>query len=178
VAEHEFDIESLDLTEISPPDFARLIKDMPERQLAAIGTGPSRERIVDEILSRMATSFKPEVGGRLRAVIRWRILDTDQPEITFEMDIADQACRLTKGVAEPEPRLVLTMSTADFARLRQRDRHRALHDGPAQGSRRPRARRRPRKLLRHPRGLTCPLTSSSPTNSPSCATGRTASPPR
>jgi len=117
MVEHEFDIESFDLTEISPPDFARLIKDMPERQLAAIGTGPSRERIVDEILSRMATSFKPEVGGQLRAVIRWRILDTDQPEITFEMDIADQACRLTKGVAEPEPRLVLTMSTADFARL-------------------------------------------------------------
>ena len=114
---HQLDVESLDFTQIAPRDFAKLIKDLPKGALAAIAAGPSRERIVTEMLSRMATSFNPEVGGRLAALIRWRIVDAGQPEIVFEMDIADGACRVTPGTSEREPRLVLTMSTPDFARL-------------------------------------------------------------
>jgi len=111
------DVESLDLTEISPQDFARLIKDLSKRELAAIATGPSRGRIVDEILSRMAQSFNREAAGRLAALVRWRIVDEDQPEIAFEMDIADGACRVTAGVSDRKPRVTLALSTADFARL-------------------------------------------------------------
>lgn len=111
------DIETLDFAEISPDEFARLIKDMSKRELAAIAAGPSRDRIVDEILSRMAASFNPEAAGRLRALIRWRISDDGQPDIPFEMDIADGTCKVSSGATDREPRMALTMSTADFARL-------------------------------------------------------------
>jgi hypothetical protein len=114
---NELDVDSLDFTQISPQDFAKLIKGLSKRELAAIAGGPSRERIVDEIVGRMTSSFRPDVGGHLRALIRWHIVDANLPEIAFEMDIADRACHLGKGVSERNPRLVLTMSAADFARL-------------------------------------------------------------
>jgi hypothetical protein len=111
------DVDSLDFAAISPHDFAALIRDLSKRELAAIATGPSRERIVDEILGRMAASFKPETAGRLRALISWRIVDTGLPEIAFEMDIAEGVCRVGRGLTDREPRLGLTMSAVDFARL-------------------------------------------------------------
>lgn len=111
------DVESLDFAEISPQDFARLIKDLSRRELAAIASGPSRGRIVDEIVSRMAQSFDSSAAGGLKALVRWRIVDEGQPDIAFEMDIADGSCLVTRGVSEREPRLGLAMSAADFARL-------------------------------------------------------------
>ena len=111
------DIEELDFGKISPEEFARLIKDLPKRELAAITVGPTRGRIVDEILSRMAASFNAEAAGRLTALVRWRITDDGQPDIGFEMDIADGACRVSQGASENDPRVSLTLSAADFAQL-------------------------------------------------------------
>ncbi len=111
------DVEALDFAEISPGEFAKLIKDLPKRELTAIAGGSSRGRIVDEILSRMAASFNPGTAGRLKALIRWRIVDDGQPEIPFEMDIADGTCQVSPGTTERQARLGLTMSAADFARL-------------------------------------------------------------
>lgn len=111
------DIEALDFAEISPDEFAALIKGLSKRELASVATGPARERIVDEILSRMAASFNPDVAGRLRALIRWRIADDDQPDISFEMSIADGTCQVSSGTTSLEARVSLTLSAADFARL-------------------------------------------------------------
>jgi predicted lipid carrier protein YhbT len=111
------DIESLDFSGISPDEFARLVKGMSKRELAAITGGPSRGRIVDAILARMAAAFNPEAAGRLKALIRWRIVDDDQPDIGFEMAIADGTCEVLTDISDREPRVELTMSAADFARL-------------------------------------------------------------
>jgi predicted lipid carrier protein YhbT len=111
------DIDTIDFGEISPDEFARLVKDLSKRELVAITAGPSRARIVDEILGRMAAEFNPETAGRLKALIRWRIVDDDQPDISFEMDIANGTCRISPDTSEGEPRVSLTMSAADFARL-------------------------------------------------------------
>jgi predicted lipid carrier protein YhbT len=111
------DVEALDFAKISPGGFASLIKDLPKRELATVAAGPSRGRIVDEILSRMAASFDPGAAGRLKALIRWRIVDAGQPDIPFEMDIADGTCQVSLGTTDRAARLGLTMSTADFARL-------------------------------------------------------------
>jgi predicted lipid carrier protein YhbT len=83
------DVETLDFAEISPAEFARLIKDLPKRELATVTAGPSRGRIVDE----------------------------GQPDIPFEMDIADGTCQVSPGTTVREARLSLNMPAADFARL-------------------------------------------------------------
>jgi predicted lipid carrier protein YhbT len=111
------DIESLNFAEISPEEFAGLVKNLPKSDLATIASGPSRERIADEIFGRMETRFKPDVAGRLRALIRWQVVDSGQPELVYETNIADQAITLRKGASEDEPRLTLTGSAVDMVRL-------------------------------------------------------------
>jgi predicted lipid carrier protein YhbT len=111
------DIESLNFAEISPEEFARLVKNLPKRDLDAIATGASRERIADEIFGRIQTRFKAEVAGRLRALVRWHIVDPGQPELVYETDIADGAITLRKGAGDGEPRLTLSGSAVDIVRL-------------------------------------------------------------
>jgi SCP-2 sterol transfer family protein len=114
----ELDLEAADLARYSPQEFARIVKDLSKKELVALATGPARGRIVDEIFGRMRTSFKPETAGRLRALIRWRIADSGAPDAVYEMDIADGSCAVTEGLGEAwDPRLALTLTAADFARL-------------------------------------------------------------
>jgi hypothetical protein len=114
----ELDLQGADLARFTPLEFARIVRELPKKELTALATGPARERIVDEIFGRMRTSFKPETAGRLRALIRWRIADAGAPDAVYEMDIADGACEVTQGARdEQEPRLALTLSAADFAKL-------------------------------------------------------------
>ena len=118
MAAPELDLESADLAQYTPQEFARIVKELSKKELAALATGPARGRIIDEIFGRMRTSFKPDVAGRLRALVRWRITDAGSPEAVYEMDIADGACAVTQGAdADREPRLTMTLSGADFARL-------------------------------------------------------------
>lgn len=113
----ELDLETADLSAFTPQEFASLVKALSRKELAAIASGPARGRIVDEIFGRMRDSFKLEVGDRLRALIRWRIADADAPDLVYDMDIADGECRVAAGADDREPRVALTLSAEDFARL-------------------------------------------------------------
>jgi hypothetical protein len=113
----ELDLETADLSAFTPEEFARIVKGLSKRELAALAAGPARARIVAEVFGRMRGSFKPEVAGRLRALIRWRIADDAAPDLVYDMDIADGGCFVNAGADDREPRVALTLSAEDFARL-------------------------------------------------------------
>lgn len=113
----ELDLETADLSAFTPHEFARIVRALSKKELAAIASGSARGRIVDEVFGRMRGSFKPDVAGRLRALIRWRIADAGGPDLVYDMDIADGECRVQEGAGEREPRVALTLSAEDFARL-------------------------------------------------------------
>jgi hypothetical protein len=113
----ELDLETADLAAFTPREFARRVKALSKKELAAIASGPARGRIVDEVFGRMRGSFEPEAAGRLRALIRWRIADAGAPDLVYDMDIADGECRVAQGADDREPRVALTLSAEDFARL-------------------------------------------------------------
>ena len=117
----ELDLESLDFRAITPPEVARLVKDVlkgsNKRDLAQLVAGPARPRIAEEVFSRMEDQFKPESAGRMKALIRWVISDASLPDLVYETDIADGTLTLHKGATEQTPRLTLTMASIDFLRL-------------------------------------------------------------
>jgi hypothetical protein len=49
-----------DLEQVGAEDFAKLVAEASEDQLAAIVDGPSREQVLDEIFGRMAAHVEPE----------------------------------------------------------------------------------------------------------------------
>lgn len=113
----ELDLATADLAAFTPTDFARLVNGMSKKDLAAITAGPARDRIIEEIFGRMRGSFRPEVAGRLRALIRWRVVDGGAADAVYEMDIAEGQCAVARGASDREPRLALVLSGQDFARL-------------------------------------------------------------
>jgi putative sterol carrier protein len=113
----DLDIGQLDLTSLTPQDFARLVKQTPNRQIAEIAAGEHRRRILDEVFARMRDQFLPEKAGSRRAAVHWRI--TGRPDggyDEYELVIADGTCTVNSP-PEQEPRVTITLDAVEFLRL-------------------------------------------------------------
>ena len=81
-----------DLGQMGAEDFAKLVAETSENQLAAIVEGPSRKQVLDEIFGRMAAHVEPERARGTDAVVHFKILDRpeslgagyDHYEVVFE----------------------------------------------------------------------------------------------
>ena len=111
-------LASLDFADVSPQEFARIVKNLSTREIAEAFQGDLRLRALREIFSRMQRLFRPDGAGSLKALIRWQIegpAGTD-PAV-FETAIADGTCTATEGATPAEPRATLTMSDVEFLKL-------------------------------------------------------------
>ncbi|MEE1807425.1 SCP2 sterol-binding domain-containing protein [Streptomyces sp. BE133] len=68
-----------------------------------------------EAFGRMKQQFRPEAGGQLKALIRWKI--TGDSEVVFETSISEGSCTVSEGRSEAEPRTTLVMGNAEFLKL-------------------------------------------------------------
>jgi hypothetical protein len=108
----------LDFAEVSPQEFARLIKALPGREIAAAFQGELRLRALREIFTRMERLFRPEAAGSLKALIRWKVEGGEADgTAVFETAIADGHCTATEGASEAEPRVTLALSDVEFLKL-------------------------------------------------------------
>ena len=114
----ELDPDRLQLSELAPGDFARLVRDVPTSELDELMSGPMRRAVLDEIFARMRDQFLPAKAGNRRAVVHWVITgqaDGAEPD-RYELTIADGGCRVTSP-PESEPRVTLTLGPVDFLKL-------------------------------------------------------------
>ena len=109
-------LSGLDFGEISPQEFARLIKVLTAREIAEAFQGELRLRALREIFARMERLFRPEAAGSLRALIRWRVEGAEQTTV-YETAIADGRCVVSEGVSASEPKVTLAMADAEFLKL-------------------------------------------------------------
>lgn len=111
-------LKDLDFAEVSPQDFARLIKNLPARELAAAFQGELRMRALREIFARMQRLFRPDAAGSLHALIRWQVEGAGQePTAVFETAIADGRCTATEGDSGADARVTLSLADAEFLKL-------------------------------------------------------------
>lgn len=113
----EIDPTRLDLSELGPGDFARLVRDVPTEELDELMSGPMRRAVLDEIFGRMRDQFLPARAGSRSAVVHWVITGqagTDPDR--YELVIADGSCRV-RTPPESEPRVTLTLGPVDFLKL-------------------------------------------------------------
>jgi putative sterol carrier protein len=64
----------------------------------------------------MKEAFQAERAAGQSAVIRWQITTPERDCVTYELEVADGECTLSRG-ALFDPSVVLTMELADFLRL-------------------------------------------------------------
>lgn len=109
------ELTGLDFAQVSPEEFAKLVKGLSQKQIEQLATGDFRRRVLSEVFARMERQFRPEAAGDLRALIRWKI--TGESDAVYETAVADGACTVREGRGEAEPRVTLIMGDAEFLKL-------------------------------------------------------------
>jgi putative sterol carrier protein len=106
-----------DFADITPTEFARLVKATPEAEMHRLLAGEQRKPILDGIFARMPESFQPDRAAGLDAVIHWTITDGPDGPDTYEIRIADGRCATTATPTTDTPRLGITVAPVDFVKV-------------------------------------------------------------
>ncbi|HET6531899.1 MAG TPA: SCP2 sterol-binding domain-containing protein [Actinoplanes sp.] len=105
------------LASIGPKEFAQLVKTTPDATLAAVMTGDSRGKILDEVFDRMPTLFRADRAGSTQAVIHWIITGgAGGNSDTYETVIENGTCTVTSQPAR-DPKLAMTMDPVTFLKV-------------------------------------------------------------
>jgi putative sterol carrier protein len=106
-----------DYADISPREFARLVKATPESEIRELLAGHQRRAVLDGIFARMPESFRPARAAGLDAVIQWTITGGPNGSDTYEIRIADGVCSTSASPSTDRPRLGITVAPVDFVKV-------------------------------------------------------------
>jgi putative sterol carrier protein len=106
-----------DYADIAPAQFAALVKQTSDRELAQILSGPHRKTILDNIFTRMPEQFRPDRAGSTRAVIHWVIAGGADGPDTYEVRVADGKCETSLAPTVEEPDLAITIGPVEFVKV-------------------------------------------------------------
>jgi putative sterol carrier protein len=112
------DLDALgDFTNVDPKQFAQLVKNAPDSQLADLMNGPQRKTILDAIFSRFPELFRADRAGSTNAIIHWNITGApDGGTDSYELVIANGACTLSPS-PDQDPKLAITVGPVDFLKV-------------------------------------------------------------
>jgi len=106
-----------DLAAVSPEDFAALVANASDEQLAEAMSGPQREIALREIFARMAEHLDPEKAKGHDAVVHFQILGRpDGGYDQFELVVRDGKCAVSETPSE-QPRVTLKIDPVAFLKL-------------------------------------------------------------
>ncbi|SBT53701.1 SCP2 sterol-binding domain-containing protein [Micromonospora narathiwatensis] len=111
------DFDPANFANVSPKEFAQLVKSTPDDKIAQVMSGESRGKILSEVFGRMPSLFRADRAGSTNAVIHWNVTGrADGGTDTYEIVIEDGACAVSDAPAR-DPKLSLTMGPVDFLKI-------------------------------------------------------------
>jgi putative sterol carrier protein len=106
-----------DFNNVDPKQFAAMVKNASDAQLADIMNSPQRKTILDTIFSRFPELFRADRAGSTNAIIHWNITGApDGGTDSYELVIANGACTLSPS-PDQEPKLAITVGPVDFLKV-------------------------------------------------------------
>jgi putative sterol carrier protein len=106
-----------DFADVSPAEFAKIVKDTPDSQIASVMKSDSRGKVLDAIFQRMPSTFRADRAGSTNAVIHWIISGRpDGGQDTYELVIGDGKCVLSPA-PEHDPKLAVSVGPVDFLKV-------------------------------------------------------------
>lgn len=106
-----------DFADITPTEFARLVKSTPTSEMDRLLNGHQRKAVLDGIFARMPESFRRDRAAGLDAVIQWTITGGAHGSDTYEIRIADGTCTTSATPSTGHPKLGITVAPVDFVRV-------------------------------------------------------------
>ena len=102
---------------VDPAQLAKLVREVPDEDLAALMNSEERGNVLDEIFGRMATHFRPDQAVGLDTVVHFKILDRPGGGYDhYEVVVHDGVCRVSE---EPtgDPAVTIKIKPVDFLKL-------------------------------------------------------------
>ena len=110
-------MSDIDFTNLDPKQFAQLVKNAPDSQLADVMNSPQRKAILDTIFSRFPELFRADRAGSTNAIIHWNITGAPDGGVdSYELVIADGTCTLSPS-PDQDPKLSITVGPVDFLKV-------------------------------------------------------------
>jgi putative sterol carrier protein len=106
-----------DFTGVTAEQFAAMVAEASDEQLAEVMNGPQRETALREIFNRMADHLDPQKARAQDAVVHFLI--TGRPnggEDRFQVVVKDGTCTVSEDLTE-EPRVTLRVEPVSFLKL-------------------------------------------------------------
>lgn len=108
------------LEQVAPEDFAKLIAESSDEQIAEVVNGPQRKPVLDQIFGRMADHVEADKLGSTEAVVHFKILDRpddqgggyDHYEVVFE----NGKCAAS-GEVKRDPNVTIKVGPVEFLKL-------------------------------------------------------------
>jgi putative sterol carrier protein len=108
------------LEQVAPEDFAKLIAESSDDQIAEVINGPGRKQVLDQIFGRMADHVEPGKARGADAVVHFKILDRpedqgggyDHYEVVFEGGNCTASDK-----PEREPKVTIKVGGVNFLKL-------------------------------------------------------------
>jgi len=112
------DLGSLaDYENVDPKQFAQIVKNTPDSEIAAVLEGPDRKKFLDAIFNRMPDTFRADRAGSTNATIHWIITGGEKGSDTYEVRIADSKCEVSDAPTTDTPKLAVTVAPVDFVKV-------------------------------------------------------------
>ena len=109
--------EAPDLAAVSAEDFAALVANASDEQLAEAMQGPQRDVVLPEIFARMAEHLDPNKAKGHDAIVHFQILDhPDGGYDEFELVVYDGVCEVSQ-TPTGNPRVTLKVEPVAFLKL-------------------------------------------------------------
>lgn len=107
--------QGIDPTRVSPEEFAALVTQADDEQIAEVIHGVGTEQVLDRIFQGMKERFRPESAQGVDATIQFVVTDNGA-EHAYSVVIANGSCDVRSERAE-SPRVTLTTDLVSFAKL-------------------------------------------------------------
>lgn len=108
------------LEQVEPEQFAQLIAESSDEEIAAVIDGPQRKQVLDQIFRRMADHVEPEKIGETSAVVHFKILDRPEEQgggyEHYEVVFEEGRCR-AGDAPERAPNVTIKVGPVEFLKL-------------------------------------------------------------
>jgi putative sterol carrier protein len=101
---------------IDPTEYARLVRDATDEQLAA-GMQANRELILGQVFAQMADHIDPEAARQAEAVVEWRITGREGGgQDRYQVIVRKGECEIARD-GDDAPAVTYTIGPVEFIRL-------------------------------------------------------------
>jgi putative sterol carrier protein len=106
---------AIDPAQITPEEFAGLVANAGDEQIAEVVRATGTEKVLDRIFEGMEERFQPDKAQGVDATVQFVVTDEDD-EYAYAVKISNGSCQIEKGRVDA-PKVTIKTDIVSFSKL-------------------------------------------------------------